>query len=84
MLEETVVTKEVPAWGWHQIDGMLGRASAKTRQGYIRIEKVLGENPFLADGVVNGGGAPGERSGDGAYLTSRSSNVHYVHYLPSC
>ena len=68
MLEETVVTKEIPARGWHQIDGILGRASAEIRQGYVRIEKVSGENPFLAYGVVNDGGAPGERSGDGAYL----------------
>ena len=28
----------------------------------------VGGNPFLAYGVVNDGGAPGQRSGDGAYL----------------
>ena len=71
MLEETVVTKEVPARGWHQIDGILLRANPETRHGYIRIEKVSGENPFLAYGVVNDGGAPGDRSGDGAYLPAR-------------
>ena len=71
MLEETVVTKPIPARSWHQINGILGRASPETRQGYIRIEKVSGENPFLAYGVVNDGGAPGERSGDGAYLRAR-------------
>ena len=68
LLEETVVTKAIPARGWHQIDGVLLRAGPETRQGYIRIEKMSGENPFLAYGVVNDGGAPGERSGDGAYL----------------
>ena len=71
MLEETVVTKPVPARGWHQIDGILLRSGPETKQGYIRIEKVSGENPFLAYGVVNDGGAPGERSGDGAYLPAR-------------
>ena len=71
MLAETVVTKPIPARGWHQINGILGRSSPETRQGYIRIEKVSGENPFLAYGVVNDGGAPGERSGDGAYLPAR-------------
>ncbi len=71
MLVETVVTKEVPVRGWHQINGILGRASSETRQGYIRIERVSGENPFLAYGVVNDGGRPGERSGDGAYLPAR-------------
>ena len=71
MLEETVVTRPIPARGWHQIDGILLRAGPEIRQGYIRIEKMSGENPFLAYGVVNDGGAPGQRSGDGAYLPSR-------------
>ena len=71
LLVETVVTKPIPARRWHQINGILGRSSPETRQGYIRIEKVSGENPFLAYGVVNDGGAPGERSGDGAYLPAR-------------
>ena len=71
MLAETVVTKPVPARGWHQINGILGSYAPETRQGYIRILKVSGANPFLAYGVVNDGGAPGERSGDGAYLPAR-------------
>ena len=71
LLEETVVTKAIPARGWHQINGILRRSGPETRQGYIRIRKVSGENPFLAYGVVNDGGAPGERSGDGAYLPAR-------------
>ncbi len=71
MLAETVVTRPIPARRWHQINGILLRASPETRQGYIRIEKVSGENPFLAYGVVNDGGAPGERSGDGAYVPAR-------------
>ena len=71
LLAETVVTKPIPARGWHQINGILGSYAPETRQGYIRIEKVSGANPFLAYGVVNDGGAPGERSGDGAYLLAR-------------
>ena len=71
LLAETVVTKPVPARSWHQINGILGRSSPETLQGYIRIEKVSGQNPFLAYGVVNDGGAPGQRSGDGAYLPAR-------------
>ena len=71
MLAETVVTRPIPARSWHQINGILGRASPETRQGYVRIEKLSGENPFLAYGVVNDGGAPGERSGDGAYVPAR-------------
>ncbi len=71
MLAETVVTKPIPARRWHQINGILGSYAPETRQGYIRIKKVSGANPFLAYGVVNDGGAPGERSGDGAYLPAR-------------
>ena len=71
MLVETVVTKPIPARRWHQINGILGSYAPETRQGYIRILKVSGENPFLAYGVVNDGRAPGQRSGDGAYLPAR-------------
>ena len=71
LLAETVVTKPIPVRRWHQINGILGSYAPETRQGYIRIEKVSGANPFLAYGVVNDGGAPGERSGDGAYLPAR-------------
>ena len=71
LLAETVVTGPIPPRGWHQINGILAGYAPETRQGYIRIEKVSGENPFLAYGVVNDGGGPGERSGDGAYLPAR-------------
>ena len=65
------ITRTVPPQGWHQINGILGNYALGTRQGYIRIRKVSGGNPFLAYGVINDGGAPGERSGDGAYLPGR-------------
>ena len=39
----------------------------------MRIRKIFGNNPFLAYGVVNDGGEPGERSGDGAYLPAREA-----------
>ena len=71
MLVTTIATRPIPARGWHQINGILGSYAPETRQGYIRIMKVSGANPFLAYGVVNDGGAPGERSGDGAYLPAR-------------
>ena len=71
LLVETVTTKPVPARGWHQINGILGRSSPGTRQGYVQIRRISGQNPFLAYGVVNDGGAPGQRSGDGAYLPAR-------------
>ena len=71
LLVETVTERRVAARRWHQIDGILGDYAPGTRQGYVRIRKVSGDNPFLAYGVVNDGGAPGERSGDGSYLPAR-------------
>ena len=71
LLVTTIATRPIPARGWHQINGILGSYATETRQGYVRILKVSGANPFLAYGVVNDGGAPGERSGDGAYLPAR-------------
>ncbi len=49
---------------WTQENGILGRIS----QGYVQVRKVSGNNPFITYGVINDGGRPGERSGDGAYL----------------
>jgi hypothetical protein len=74
-LSQTVTMAEedklvVPAKGFQQINQVLKLAPGTT-QGYIRIRKVSGANPFLAYGVVNDGGAPGERTGDGAYIPAR-------------
>ena len=52
---------------WTQENGILGNIS----QGYVQVRKVSGNNPFIAYGVINDGGRPGERSGDGAFLLSQ-------------
>ena len=65
------LTRTVPSKRRRQINRILGNHAAGTTQGYVRIRKISGNNPFLAYGVVNDGGAPGERSGDGAYLPAR-------------
>jgi len=59
-------TVVVPAFGFHQIGRVL--LSSGVRQGWAEIRRVGGGNPFLAYGVVNDGRAPGERSGDGAFV----------------
>ena len=71
MLANTVTGLRVEAGGWYQINGILGNYAPGTTQGYVRIMKISGNNPFLAYGVVNDGGAPGQRSGDGAYLPAQ-------------
>ncbi|MCY3777443.1 MAG: hypothetical protein OXH11_15835, partial [Candidatus Aminicenantes bacterium] len=52
---------------WTQKNGILGSIG----QGYLQVRKTSGNNPFVAYGVINDGGSPGERSGDGAFLPSQ-------------
>ena len=65
------LTAGVDARRWRQLNAILANHAPETTQAYVRIEQFIGNNPFLAYGVVNDGGAPGERSGDGAYLPAR-------------
>ena len=71
LLVRTVTTQPLPARRWRQINSILADNARGTTQGYIRIRRVSGNNPFLAYGIVNDGGAPGQRSGDGAYVPAR-------------
>ena len=68
MLSNTVSGIRISARGWRQINGILDKYAPGVTQGYVRIRRISGNNPFLAYGVINDGGAPGQRSGDGAYL----------------
>ena len=52
---------------WVQLNGILG----KTSQGYVQVRKTSGNNPFITYGVINDGSRPGQRSGDGAFLSSQ-------------
>ena len=52
---------------WRQENGILGNI----RQGYVQVRKTSGNNPFITYGVINDGGRPGERSGDGAFLPAQ-------------
>ena len=61
----------VDARRWRQLNSILATHAPGTTEGYVWIEQFRGNNPFLAYAVVNDGGAPGERSGDGAYLPAR-------------
>ena len=71
LLVRTITGRTVPARGWLQINSILRDYAEGTTQGYVRIRKISGNNPFLAYGVINDGGSPGERSGDGAFLAAR-------------
>ena len=58
--------------GAARIPSILGPAGhGCIAQGYAKVERVSGRAPFYAYGVINDGGAPGQRSEDGAYLPAR-------------
>jgi hypothetical protein len=44
--------------------------------GYVRVERIAGESPYYAYAVINDGGHPGERSGDGSYISSSPSSFY--------
>ena len=71
MLANNVTGLRVEAGGWHQLNSILANYAPETTQGYVRVTKTSGSNPFLAYGIINDGGAPGQRSGDGAYLPAQ-------------
>ena len=52
---------------WKQENGILDSIT----QGYVQVRKTSGNNPFITYGVINDGGRPGERSGDGAFLPAQ-------------
>ena len=64
-LETTVRSK-----GWTQIGSILAQHAPGTTQGYARVTRIAGNNPFIAYAVLNDGGQPGERTGDGAFIAS--------------
>ena len=70
-----VVTVEgisVGARRWLQINSVLALHAPGVSQGYAQVKRTSGNNPFIAYAVINDGGQPGERSGDGAFVASSS------------
>ncbi len=55
---------------WLQINSLLALHAPGVSQGYAQVKRTSGNNPFIAYAVINDGGQPGERSGDGAFVTS--------------
>jgi hypothetical protein len=58
----------LPPGALGQIDRVLERYAPGATSAYARVMLVSGTSPFVVYAVVNDGGQPGERSGDGAYV----------------
>jgi hypothetical protein len=66
----TVEETTVPARGWLQIGAILSQHGMGVTEGYARVTRTAGANPFIVYGVINDGGQPGDRTGDGAFVSS--------------
>jgi hypothetical protein len=66
----TVEGINVNARQWTQIGTVLAQYAPGIKQGYARITRTSGSNPFIAYAVINDGGQPGERTGDRAFVGS--------------
>jgi photosystem II stability/assembly factor-like uncharacterized protein len=51
---------------WAQPSGFF--AGGGVPNGYVRIRRTAGAAPWFAYGVINDGGQPGQRTGDGSYV----------------
>ncbi len=58
----------IPAGGFVQINAFLSAYAPDVSNAYVKVTRSSGVNGFVAYGVVNDGGNPGERTGDGAYV----------------
>ncbi|MEO6325549.1 MAG: hypothetical protein ABIT01_00150, partial [Thermoanaerobaculia bacterium] len=61
----------VEAYGWTQLGTLLATYTPGLSNAYARVTRVSGTNPFLSYLVVNDGGAPGQRTGDGAFVPAQ-------------
>lgn len=68
----TLVGIVVKAQQWIQLNAVL-REVPGTSQGFARVVRTSGTNPFIAYAVVNDGAAGGQRSGDGAYVAMQGA-----------
>ena len=56
--------------GWLQINSIMAQYAPQVAQGYAKIIRSTGHLFFITYGVTNDGGHPGERTGDGAFISS--------------
>jgi hypothetical protein len=67
----------VDSQGWVQIERILDQFAAGTTSGYAHVTRTAGTNPFIAYAVVNDGAEPGQRTGDGTFV-SMQPDVSYT------
>ena len=75
--------KDLQPFEWFQFDLSRIMRILKVRHSYVHVWRYFlhknGSNPFIAYGVINDGGQPGRRSGDGAFLRSQEQPLRPDH-----
>ncbi|MFN8007716.1 MAG: SBBP repeat-containing protein [Terriglobia bacterium] len=66
----TVQIPALEAKRWRQYGTVLSQYAPGVGQGYARIQRTGGVNPFIVYSVINDGSQAGQRTGDGAFVTS--------------
>jgi len=61
-----VFQKTIKARQWIQLGSLL--SEVRFNNAYLQIERVSGSNSFLSYAVINDGGLPGQRTGDGSFI----------------
>jgi hypothetical protein len=56
--------------GFSQINEILNSNGLILTNGYVRVTRISGNNPFITYSVINDGGVPGARTSDGAFIAS--------------
>ena len=56
---------------WKQFSSIL--KTKGIRNGWVHVVRTSGSAPWITYGVINDGGNPGERTGDGAYVPMATS-----------
>ena len=78
-VEGNPVTTLAPR-SFKQLGAILSQYAPGVSQAYARVTRTSGQNGFVVYAVVNDGGNPGERSGDGAFValeTETAVNVTF-------
>jgi len=60
----------VRARGWMQIGSIMANYAPNINQGYVRVTRTSGTNPFITYAVINDGATNLERTSDGAFVAS--------------
>lgn len=62
----------VAARRFAQLTTILAQVTPGTTNAYAKVTRTSGSNPFITYAVINDGGQPGQRSGDGAFVPMAS------------